>query len=279
MDKAIRRQIKKFEKGANKAARLKEAAAQLLKRAGDIQAAQKPAFDAIILKSAYAAGLDRLPLGVVISGFAALHGTSTAEFIPNVSGVDAASVAEPVERERGADVQAGEANIDLIVKISRNTTPKRFALLDEYLVWNGKEGRWTGKVTLLVLRQFEELFEAHRLIYSLPASGFAENGASNTNASVTELLADDSKGPAELPIADGKQVDKGSDASLSDGPHPVAVASADPAATINPADNEEARLDPATEGREPAGASEPPVATTVPRSPFAGLSRRGTAAR
>jgi len=117
MDKATRRQIKKFEKGAEKAAQLKEAAARLLKKADDIQTSQRPVFDAIILKMAYGAGLDRLPLAAVVSGFAALHSISTAEFTP-VSGADPVTAAKTGERESDADVQANEVNIDLIVKIS-----------------------------------------------------------------------------------------------------------------------------------------------------------------
>jgi hypothetical protein len=142
----------------------------LLKKAGDIQTTQRPVFDAIILKMAYAAGLDRLPLAAVVSGFATLHSISTTEFTP-VSGADPVTAAKAVEREGDADVQANAVNIDLIVKISRNTAAKRFALLDKYLIWNGKEGRWMGKVSLPVLKLFEELFEPHRLIYSMPASG------------------------------------------------------------------------------------------------------------
>src|SRR5260370_21553132 len=79
MDKAIRRQIKKFEKSTGEAARLKEKAARLLKRAGEIESAQKPAFEAIILKAAYDCGLDRLPLQNILAAFATLQRASPAE--------------------------------------------------------------------------------------------------------------------------------------------------------------------------------------------------------
>jgi hypothetical protein len=277
MDKATRRQIKKFEKGAEKAAQLKEAAARLLKKADDIQATQRPVFDAIILKMAYAAGLDRLPLGVVVSGFATLQSTSTAEFTP-VSGADPVTAAKTVERERDADVQANEVNIDLIVKISRNTAAKRFALLDKYLIWNGKEGRWMGRVSLLVLKLFEELFEPHRLIYSMPAPGSTEKTASNTTAVADEVLADDSIGATgPLTTEEKPGAGEGRDPSSSDGIVSVKVASADPSTTLSPAANDDASSDAAVGGTAPARSSEPPAANAVPRSPFASLRRRGGA--
>jgi hypothetical protein len=272
MDKATRRQIKKFEKDAEKAAQLKEAAARLLKKADDIQTTQKPVFDAIILKMAYAAGLDRLPLAAVVSSFATFHSTSTAEF-PPVSGADPVTAAKTVEPE--GDVQANEVNIDLIVKISRNTAAKRFALLDKYLIWNGKEGRWMGKVSLLVLKLFEELFEPHRLIYSMPASGCTENIGSNTTALAYEVLADGS-GATEPPTTEEKTgADEGRDLSSSDEIVSVKVASADPSTTLSPAANDDASSDAAVGGTEPARSSEPPAATAAPRSPLASLRRRG----
>jgi hypothetical protein len=278
MDKAIRRQIKKFEKGAAKAVQLNEAAARLLKRASDIEATQKTAFDEIIVNSARAFGLDQLQLSAVISAFAALQSASIREFNPDASVANPVSAAETVESEGNAIVQMSDSNIDLIVKISRNTSPMRFALLDEHLVWNGKEGRWTGKVTLAVLKQFEELFETHRLIYSVVALGSGENGDPNATVPATELFANDPEGVAELPITDKKQVDEGGDVFSSDGIPSVKVASVDPSATIHPADNDDGHPDPAPGARELARASDAPAATIVPRNPFAGLSRRATAA-
>jgi hypothetical protein len=277
MDKATRRQIKKFEKGAEKAARLKEAAARLLKKADDIQATQKPVFDAIILKMAYAAGLDRLPLGAIVSGFATLHSSSTTEFT-TISDADPVSAVETVDRDGDAEVQASEVNIDLIVKISRNTAPKRFALLDKYLVWNGKEGRWMGKISLLVLKQFEALFEPHRLIYSASASETAEEGASNTTTLADEAMADDSKGAIEPPTTDGETgAGEGGDPFASDGIISVKVASAEPSTTISSRADEDAPSDAAAGGTEPARSSEALATTAVPRSPFASLRRRGGA--
>jgi hypothetical protein len=272
MDKMTQRQIKKFEKGADKAARLKEAAARLLKKADDIQANQKPVFDAVILKLAYAAGLDRLPLGDVASSFATLRSTSTAEFT-SISDEDPVSAAEAAEGEGDADLQASEI-IDLIVKIGRNTAPKKLALLDKYLVWNGKEGRWTGKVSLLVLKLFEGLFEPHRLIYSVDVSESAESNAPNTIVPAGEFLAE---GSTELRIGNGTQVDEGGKVSSSDGIPSVKVASTGPSTTVGPVANDDASSDAAASGTEPARSSEPLAAAAVPRSPFASLRRRGGA--
>jgi hypothetical protein len=165
MDKATRRQIKSFEKSAEKAARLKEKAATLLKEADDIEIAQKPLFGAIILKVAYATGLDALPLSTIVAGFAALRGRSTLE-----AGMTSQADFGLVVQQNGDgsdDDKPGEASIDLIVCIGRNTNPKRFAVLDQYLTWNGRNGEWSGKVTRAVLSIFEGLFEPRQLKYSM----------------------------------------------------------------------------------------------------------------
>jgi hypothetical protein len=166
MDKATRRQINAFEKRAGEAARLKGKAADLLKKAGDIEVAQKAAFDAIILKTAYAVGLDALPLGAIVAGFAALS--------------DASKTKKEEQTPGGDRVQSEEATIDLIVDIGRNTSEERFSILDQYLTWNGKNGEWSGRVTKAVLSIFEGLFEARRLKYSKHDLQNAEGGSSNT---------------------------------------------------------------------------------------------------
>jgi hypothetical protein len=273
MEKSIKRQIRQFEKTATKVGLLNDAAARLLNRAKEIEVTQKAAFDDIVVKSARAFGLDRLPLSVVISGFAALQSTSTAEFNPIASGADPVSAAEPVERDGDANVQA----IDLIVRIGRNTTQQRFALLDKHLIWNGREGRWCGGVSLAILDQFKELFEPRRLIYSGSSSGSADDRATNTTILSGEILTDDN-GSTEPTASDGMAgADKGGDVSPSDGTNSVKPTSGDPIATIGNAVNDGGKP---TEGdEEAAGASEPPAAAPAPRSPFAGLSRRGGGSR
>ena len=69
--------------------------------------------------------------------------------------------------------------IDLIVDIGRNTSKERFAVLDQYLTWNGKDGEGSGRVTKAVLSIFEGLFEARRLKYSKHDLQNAEGGSSN----------------------------------------------------------------------------------------------------
>jgi hypothetical protein len=187
MDKATRRQIKSFEKSAEKAARLKEKAATLLKEADDIEIAQKPLFGAIILKVAYATGLDALPLSTIVAGFAALRGRSTLE-----AGMTSQADFGLVVQQNGDgsdDDKPGEASIDLIVCIGRNTNPKRFAVLDQYLTWNGRNGEWSGKVTRAVLSIFEGLFEPRQLKYSMHDLKNAEGGSSNTSTHVVDNVA------------------------------------------------------------------------------------------
>jgi hypothetical protein len=82
VDKATRRQIKLWKRKAAEAPRLKERAANLLKKAGDAELVKKSAFEALVVRTAYAAGLDALPLGAVVSGMAGLASLAKAEPMP-----------------------------------------------------------------------------------------------------------------------------------------------------------------------------------------------------
>jgi hypothetical protein len=278
MDKATRRQINAFEKRAGEAARLKGKAANLLKKAGDIEVAQKTAFDAIILKTAYATGLDALPLGAIVAGFAALS---------------EASKQKKEQRPGGDRVQSDEATIDLIVDIGRNTSEERFAVLDQYLTWNGKDGKWSGPVTRAVLSIFEGLFEPRRLKYSMHDLQNAESGSSNTSTPGADNVAHpplDGE-PASPESSDAVDVDNrttGETATttpvpaqpelrevtppeLNQAPSPggedrAAATGGQPPETIGPIA--------AADGQKPSAPSKP-AATGLPRSPLAGLRRRG----
>jgi hypothetical protein len=279
MDKATRRQINAFEKRAGEAARLKGKAANLLKKAGDIEVTQKAAFDVIILKTAYATGLDALPLGAIVAGFAALSDASKPKKEEQTSG--------------GDRVQSDEATIDLIVDIGRNTSEERFAVLDQYLTWSGKNGEWSGPVTKAVLSIFEDLFEPRRLKYSSHDLQNADSGSSNTSTPGADNVAHPALDgePASPESSDAVDVDnRTTGETLTTTPVPAepelrevtppelneaaspgredraAATGGQPPETIGPIA--------AADGQKPSAPSKP-AATGLPRSPLAGLRRRG----
>jgi hypothetical protein len=276
MDKATRRQINAFEKRAGEAARLKGKAANLLKKAGDIEVAQKAAFDALILKTVYAMGLDALPLGAIVAGFAALSDASKPK----------------KEQTPGDDhVQSGEDTIDLIVDIGRNTSKERFAVLDQYLTWNGKDGEWSGRVTKAVLSIFEGLFEARRLKYSKHDLQNAEGGSSNTVTPGADNVANAAPDgdPASPESSDAVDVDNRiageavTTMPVPGEPEPREAASSEidevagpdrqgTAAGSNGQRPGSIRPAAAADDQKP---SSKPTAAGLPRSPFAGLRRGG----
>jgi hypothetical protein len=309
MDQTIRREIKRFEKRAETAARLRERAASLLEKAGDIEVAQKPVFDAILLKTAYAAGLDRLPLSTIVAAFATLKGASRAEGNPETFGAKLDFIPQPIGRGRdGQDVEADAATIDLVVKIGRNTAPGRFAALDEYLTWNGKDGHWSGKVSPAVLKIFEGMFEPERLIHAMQVHEFVENGSPNTSTDALDNIESATRRldptPAAFPAATevdpadvhdhvGEQptMIEPASARLATGeamkiggavegrPQVISSSNSDQAADLS------SNIGTAASDAQPgavagcgappgSSSSEPSGPTPVPRSPFAGLRRR-----
>jgi len=184
MDKATRRKIKLWERKGAETGRLKERAANLLKKASDAELVMKSTFKALIVKTAYSAGLDALPLEAVVTGMAGLAGVAKAQ--------RAAVAKDPsvaVAKLGGDDVKQDEGAIELIVEIGRNTSEKRFAVLDEYLTWNGRDGEWSGKVTPAVLTVFEALFEPRRLKYSVNELECPAGDSSNTACQTAENVA------------------------------------------------------------------------------------------
>ena len=278
MDKATRRKINAFEKQAGEAARLRGKAANLLKKAGDIEVARKADFDAIILKTVYAVGLDALPLGAIVDGFAALSEASKLK----------------KEQTPGGDrVQSDEATIDLIVDIGRNTSKERFAVLDQYLTWDGKTGHWYGLVTKAVLPIFEGLFEPRRLTYSMHDLRDAEGGSSNTSTPGADNVAHPAQDgvPASPGSRDAVGVDNrttgetvttipvSAEPELREATTPEPDEAAGPgredsAAATGGQQSETIGPIAAADGQNPSASSKP-TAAGLPRSPLAGLRRRG----
>jgi hypothetical protein len=302
---AMDKEIEAFEKRAERASRLKEKAAIFLKQASEIEAAQKPAFEAIILKAAYTAGLDRLPLKDLVTQFAKLQ-ASRREANPE-------NEAEPGVEAFGRDdeqIQAADATIDLTVKIGRNTTRKRFAVLDQYLSWNGKEGHWSGKVNPAVLKIFEELFEPKRLIHSAQMRDLVENGSPNTSpdidCDVVSATGPDDLTPAKSavrgdvnraqpiavhdhvaeqpvtiePVAGERQEaeERMDTAEPAEGPQETASVGDSPEAgeMSSNAARGDAGADVVVSGGTGPQPGEPPLVTPVPHSPFSALRRRST---
>jgi hypothetical protein len=265
-----------FEKRAGEAARLKGKAANLLKKVGDIEVAQKAAFDALILKTAYATGLDALPLRAIVAGFAALSEASKPK----------------QEQTPSTDhVQSDDDTIDLIVDIGRNTSKERFAVLDQYLTWNGKDGEWSGRVTKAVLSIFEGLFEARRLKYSKHDLQNAEGGSSNTITSGADNVSNAALGGDPASPESSDAVDVGNwtaGEAVTTTPVPVepelreaASSEIDEAAGADrqgtAAGSTGQRPGPihpaaAADDQKPSSRS---MAAGLPRSPFAGLRRGG----
>ena len=296
MNKAVERAIKQFEKKAVKAARLKERAATLLKEANDIETTKTPLFEALILKSAYAAGLDRLPLSTIVAGFEALGDASEAK----------AKNSSPPSMPR-VDVSgdlADDATIHLVVKIGRNTAPSRFAVLDQYLAWNGKEGHWSGMVSPAVLTVFEAMFEQERILSSKLLPELLKNDTPNTSAGVSDNIAN-AVGPLGPPATEADQRNPNNARDEVDEQPPAAVNPVESRVPVTyvpveggeaiqggshvvPSSGNDAAAEPSTRETKSttdagpgalANPSTPPevpgqVLTRLPRSPFAGLRRR-----
>lgn len=296
MDKTVERGIRQLEKKAAKAERLKERAATLLKEANDIEMTKKLLFEALILKSAYAAGLDRLPLSAIVAGFETLCDASVA-----TATIDSPPSATTVEASGGL---ADDATIHLVVKIGRNTAPSRFAVLDQYLAWNGKEGHWSGAVNPAVLTVFEAMFEQERIFFSKPLPELLGGESPNTSAgscdnisnvvrhldpSATEIhqrepndardQVDEQPTAAVDPVAStapGTYAAEGSEA-IQGGSHVIPSSGNDAAA--EPATGKGMSATDADPGASatPSTPSQVPgqVLTRLPRGPFAGLRRHG----
>lgn len=298
MDKTTQRRIKQYEKIAAEVAQLKKKAASLLKKADDVEAAQKSAFEALIVKAAYAAGLDALPAQAVFAGMADLAGVAKAEGSPIAKNSAAAA------QLGDDDDQHDEGAIELIVGIGRNTSQKRFEVLSKYLTWNGRDGEWSGRVTPTALTKFEALFEPRRLKYTVHALQTAGGKSSNTssqpvgNVSGTMKSEEDINSvhpvracmPATRPRANRKRPGPVRAKTQQAGPQPSEPDHEE--VTTRPLGAIEAgsyglQGPPGTAGQVTSATSTPteeqapspyakPAATTLsPRSPFAGLRRHG----
>jgi hypothetical protein len=299
VDKATRRKIKLWERKAAETARLKERAANLLKKAGDAELVKKSAFEALIVRTAYAAGLDALPLEAVVSGMAGLASLAKAEPMPA-----AKDRVAPADKSGGDDVKQDEGAIELIVDIGRNTSEKRFAVLDKYLTWNGRVGEWSGKVTPAVLTIFEALFEPRRLKYSVNELKSSGGESSNTPSQTVDNVADamrleenidnvhpvmsvdagnqtlgqpETTGPGPGEGATGEAATSEPDhEEVGPGPGGVTEAGSyglqDPQGTTGPVTS-----DTSTPAEEPPPfpSAKPTAITRMPRNPFAGLRRHG----
>jgi hypothetical protein len=294
MDKATRRKIKLWERKEAETGRLKERAANLLKKASDAELVMKSTFEALIVKTAYSAGLDALPLEAVVTGMAGLAGVAKAQ--------RAAVAKDPsvaVAKLGGDDVKQDEGVIELIVEIGRNTSEKRFAVLDEYLTWNGRDGEWSGKVTPAVLTVFEALFEPRRLKYSVNELECPAGDSSNTACQTTENVGDGMNFVAIDGIHSAMSADAGDkllDQPETTGPIPGEGATGE-AASSKP-DREEVGPQPEgaaaagsyglqdlhgietetsapVEEQTPSAPGKPTATTRLPRNPFAGLRRHG----
>jgi hypothetical protein len=298
MDKATRRKIKLWERKGAETERLKERAANLLKKASDAELVMKSAFEAIIVKTAYSAGLDALPLEAVVTRMAGLAGVAKAQ-----RAAVAKDPAVAVAKLGGDDVQQDEGAIELIVEIGRNTSEKRFAVLDEYLTWNGRDGEWSGKVTPAVLTIFEALFEPRRLKYSVNELECSAGDSSNTARQTTENVGDGMNSVAIDGVQPAMSADAGNkllDQPETTGPIPGEGAAGE-AANSKP-DREEVGPEPEgaaaagsyglqdpheitwpiktetsapAEEQTPSASGKPTASTRLPRSPFAGLRRHG----
>jgi hypothetical protein len=272
MDKRVARDVKKLAKNAAKAALLNERAAALLARAGKIEAAQKVDVRALIVRLVVANGLDQLAPAMIVDAFAKLGQAFKEDGHPARS-VMVTSANEADRIERGGSTHADSANrgVDLIVKIGRNTTEARFALLNEHLHWSGKDGRWSGEVTPAALKMFEVEFEGHRLVYARPMPAFGDSGLANT-ATESERVA-----VLSIQQQDSSTVSQG--AVLAPGPKYDSAGAGE--LLIAPVDIDEAVIGEASskdavdvEDIEIAADHKSAPALSALRSPFGGLYRR-----
>jgi hypothetical protein len=290
-----------WEEMAAKAAKLRARAAGLLREAETVELAQKRLFESVILKTAYAAKLQQLPLSTIVAGLQALRDSADSS---ETRRVNTDPIAQPIKvNVDGAGSPASDATIGLVVKIGRNTASGRFAVLNEYLTWNGKDGHWSGMVSGAVLAIFEATFEPERLIVSKEEHELAGTQRPNTASEVldngpeapggatqatSQLVADIEKAqPADVndeedqPGATVGSAWPAADAATSDGeavngrPTPISPSGnhqvADLAATISATEVDPGSMavpDPPPELLSPMPTSR------LPRSPFAGLSRR-----
>ena len=214
MGKTAEREIRLWEEQAAKAAKLKERAAVLLRQAETIELKQKRLFESVILKTAYAAKLQQLPLSTIVAGLRALRDAAAGA---ETDYVNTDPLAQPIKANLdGSGSPTSEATIGLVVKISRNTAPGRFAVLDQYLTWNGKDGHWSGMVSRAALEVFEAAFEPERLIVSKEGHELADTNALNTAVEVSD---DSPEAPGEATQTTSQhvaQIEKAQPADVKD---------------------------------------------------------------
>jgi hypothetical protein len=136
-----RPRIREIERSQTELAHLHDQRAQLDAEILQLEAAQEARVEAVLLETIRKLGIARLPIGEVLTILKQL-----AE-IQNM----------PVPASESAG--AASDSVEVTVKISRNAAPdKRRELSAAGLRWNGRIGRWTGKINQEALEKLRRAF-------------------------------------------------------------------------------------------------------------------------
>ena len=169
--KRLRTRIKEVEGRHTELARLRDQRAQIDVEISRLEAAQEARVEAVLLETVRKLGIARLPIGEVLG---------TLEQLADIQNA-------PVPASESSGATSGD--IEVFVKISRNAAPdKRRELSASGLHWNGRVGRWTGKINAEALeklrRAFGERVEGRALAAPADEAGPERVDAQDSNASV-----------------------------------------------------------------------------------------------
>jgi hypothetical protein len=173
--KRLSTRIKEVEGRYTELARLRDQRAQIDVEISRLEVAQEARVEAVLLEAIRKLGIARLPIGEVLA---------TLERLADIQSA-------PVPASESAEATSGD--IEVFVRISRNAAPdKRCELSASGLHWNGRVGRWTGKINAESLeklrRTFGERVEGTALAAPAEEAGPERVDAQDSNSSV--LCAD-----------------------------------------------------------------------------------------
>jgi hypothetical protein len=178
--------IKEIEGGRIELAHLLDQRARLDAEILQLEATQEARVEAVLLETIRKLGIARLPIGEVLA---------TLDEVAKIQNV-------PVPASESVGPASG--NVEVFVKISRNAAPdKRRELSAAGLRWNGRVGRWIGKINPEAREKLSRLF-GERVEERLPVAPAGEAGledADTQDSDASALGADEKAIAADLATA------------------------------------------------------------------------------
>jgi hypothetical protein len=143
--KRPRTRIREIEGSQVELARLRDQRVQLETEISRLEAAQEARLEGAILEAVRRLRIARLPIGKVLAALEQL--------------ADNQNVPVPASESVAAPARLPSGNIEVFVKLSRNaSSANRRELSAAGLHWNGRVGRWTGKINAEALEKLRRVF-------------------------------------------------------------------------------------------------------------------------